>query len=218
MKRAVIFDLDGTLLNTVESMAVAGNRMLRDLGLRPQPVDRYRYYAGDGADMLVQRALLEAGDVELSRYEEAKARYRAYFARSCTYHVRPYQGILELLNGIKGRGARTAVLSNKPHRQTLEVIQAYFPGVFDAVQGQTEAVPRKPDPVGVRAILKKLNLKAEDCLYVGDTNVDMMTAHAAGIFGVGVLWGFRTREELEQNHADAIVNTPAEILQILSRE
>ena len=97
-------------------------------------------------------------------------------------------------------------------------IQAYFPGVFDAVQGQTEAVPRKPDPVGVRAILKKLNLKAEDCLYVGDTNVDMMTAHAAGIFGVGVLWGFRTREELEQNHADAIVNTPAEILQILSRE
>ena len=130
--------------------------------------------------------------------------------------TRPYDGLPELLKALNARGVKTAVLSNKTHADTLEVVDYFFPGVlFDRVLGQREGVPVKPDPAGALEILASLGIGKGECLYVGDTGVDMRTAKNADLFAVGVLWGFRSREELEKNGADIILSNPAEILTLL---
>ena len=217
LKRAVIFDLDGTLLDTVASMAKAGNQMLADFGYPPRPQEEYRYFAGDGARCLVHRVLVAAAkEGLLDREEQAYQAYMRYFQDTCTFSVVPYAGILDLLFALQSRRMLLAVLSNKPHAQTLSVIQRYFAGdLFSIVQGQTEEIPKKPDPTGALAIAKRLSVLPSECLYVGDTNTDMQTGLAAGMETVGVLWGFRDRKELEENHAAHIVSNPMEILDLL---
>lgn len=217
MKRAVIFDLDGTLTDTVGSIAEAGNAMLTLRGYQPQPVEAYRYFAGDGAKMLVLRALTAVGDPNPDgSLDEALDQYMEIFARTCTNGVKPFDGIPELLNELKVRGIRTAVLSNKPHPMTLDVVHSIFgDGVFTVVQGQTADIPPKPDQTGVQHILAQLGLQAQDCLYVGDTDVDMDTGCNANMETVGVLWGFRDEAELKAHHADHIISHPLRILELL---
>ena len=218
MLHAVIFDLDGTLLDTIDSMAEAGNLMLHTLGLPEQPRDAYRYFAGDGARMLVIRALEAAGSSTNSDAVDAALQlYMKFFAKTCTHNVRFYDGIIPLLEELSRRHIRTAVLSNKPHEQAVDVVASLFKGIhrFDFVQGQTAQVPRKPDPAGVYALLKNMDLTPDDCLYVGDTNVDMQTGRAAGLETAGVLWGFRDEKELRDNHADHIISHPLEMLNLL---
>lgn len=215
MIKAVIFDLDGTLIDTVDSMAEAGNRMLEAVALQALPRDAYKYFAGDGADMLVKRALIAAGDTELRKFSAAKEVYNKLFETYCTYHVCPYDGIPETLQALKERGIKIAVLSNKPHAQTPKVVEAYFGTIFDAVQGQSDTVRKKPSPDGALLIAEKLGVMPEECLYVGDTNVDMQTGNAAGMFTLGVLWGFRTEQELRENNAKVIISEPKEILAYL---
>jgi phosphoglycolate phosphatase len=129
------------------------------------------------------------------------------------YQVKPYDGICELLEALKAAGIRIAVLSNKPHQQTIDVVEALFgKGYFDLIQGQVDQVPVKPDPAGAFLILEKLGLSASEVLYVGDTGTDMQTGKGCGAFTVGVLWGFRKRDELEENGADAIIAHPLELL------
>ena len=132
------------------------------------------------------------------------------------YQVKPYEVSVPMLEELKRREFRTAVLSNKPHANSVSVVEGLFgKNMFDCVMGQQEDVPRKPDPAGVYRIEKLLGLEPEDFLYVGDTGVDMKTGKAAGLFTVGVLWGFRNRKELEENHADAIISRPAELPELL---
>lgn len=216
MIKAVIFDLDGTLLNTIESMEAAGSRMLRDFGLTPRPAEEYKQYAGDGAKTLVRRVLAAAGKPDEGLLERAFPVYMGYFAQTCGYHVEPYPGIRELLTALSQRNIRLAVLSNKPHQQTVDVVTAYFgTKLFDLVMGQSEAFPKKPAPDGALWMAKEFGVLPSECLYLGDTNVDMQTGKAAGMKTVGVLWGFRDEKELKENHADAIIRHPMEALELL---
>ncbi|MCM1190454.1 MAG: HAD family hydrolase [bacterium] len=214
MKKAVIFDLDGTLSDSIASLKYCGDRALAPFGYGPFPESDYKYFVGDGAANLVKRALIKAGDEKLAHFEEAFALYKDYFAADCMYQVKPYDGIPELLTALKERGLKTAVLSNKPHLQTLEVIHTLFGrDCFDLIWGQRDGLPIKPDPAGVFAILDKLNLGAEEILYLGDTATDMKTGKSAGAFTIGALWGFRDRQELEEGGADALIAHPPELLE-----
>lgn len=217
MKKAVIFDLDGTLADTIASITYCGNLALSRFGLPSFGEEDYKRFVGDGAAMLIRRALLAAGDERLEHFDEVYETYLEIFAKDCMYQVKPYEGICALLEELKRLSVRIAVLSNKPDRDSLRVVEALFgKGYFDFVQGQRADIPRKPDPAGVYRIMEAFVLPAGDFLYVGDSGVDMKTGRAAGIFTVGVLWGFRDRKELVENGADAVISKPLELLSHLT--
>ena len=215
-KKAVIFDLDGTLSDSIHSIKYCGDRAVAPFGYGPFTVEQYYYFVGDGAANLVKRALIAGGDTKLTHFEEAFAIYKEIFRENCMYQVRPYEGIRELLAALKAQGIQIAVLSNKPHAETINVIESLFgKGYFDVIQGQMEHVAIKPSPEGAFQILEKLHLGAEDILYLGDTATDMKTGKNTGAFTLGALWGFRERKELEEGGADAIIAHPMELLQYL---
>lgn len=215
-KKAVIFDLDGTLTNTLKSIWKSANLSLKDVGLPPIELDRYRYFVGDGAEELIKRALIADGDVQLSRLDQMRESYRKHFEKYVNYEVKPYDGILELLTALKERGILMAVNSNKPQERTVDVVEKIFgKNTFDMLVGQCEERRRKPAPDGVFHILEKLGLLPDEVLYLGDTCVDMKTGKSAGVFTLGALWGFRDRQELEANHADALIGQPLELLSYL---
>lgn len=218
MYKCCIFDLDGTLLDTIEAIAYSTNLTLADFGYGPIETEKYKFLVGDGAGKLIERALLLKGDKELTHYNAALELYQKYFKIYCMQSVKPYDGIPELLEALKQEGIKIAVLSNKPHPRTLDNIESVFgTGYFDHVQGELEAqgVKRKPDPSGVFCVMKALAMEKEDCLYIGDTNTDMMTGENAGLDTVGVTWGFRPEEELVSFHPAYIVHHPSEILKIV---
>lgn len=215
MYKVCIFDLDGTIADTVESIAHVGNQTLRAFGLPEIPVKDYNFYAGDGADVQVKRMLAAVPGGDKVDYEEVRTQYRKWFAENPFYHVKPYDGILELLEGLKAQGIKIAVLSNKPHGAAVEVVHKIFGrDMFHKIQGQTSEIPRKPSPIGALAVAKEFGALSQECLYCGDTNTDMDTGKAAGMFTIGVTWGFRPRTELEEHHADKIVDQPSEILEL----
>jgi len=212
-KKAVIFDLDGTLSDSIHSIKYCADQAVAPFGYGPFTLDQYKYFVGDGAANLIRRALAAGGDRELAHFEEAFALYREIFRDNCMYRVKPYEGIRELLDALKERGMKIAVLSNKPHAETVNVIESLFGrGCFDVIWGQKENVPIKPSPEGVFRILEQLSLTAGDILYLGDTATDMKTGKGAGAFTVGALWGFRDRQELEEGGADAVIGHPLELL------
>ncbi len=216
MKKAVVFDLDGTLSDSIHSIKKSGDEAVAAFGYGPFSVEQYKYFVGDGAANLVKRMLIEAGDEELIHFEEAFERYKVLFREGCMYQVKPYEGIRELLSCLKEKGIAIAVLSNKPHIETIQVIEALFgKGYFDVIQGQKENVAIKPSAEGLFQILEQLKIATSDILYLGDTATDMQTGKNAGAFTVGALWGFRKREELEENHADAIIEHPMQLLEYL---
>lgn len=216
--RGVIFDLDGTLSDSIISIAYCANRALEKYGLSSFVTDRYKYFVGDGAATLIHRCVENQDTDRSDLYEQVKAEYDRLFAVDCMYKVKPYPGIVELLQELKKRQIPIAVLSNKPHPNTLKVIHDLFgDDMFTIVQGQIPQIEKKPSPDGVLYIAEKLGIPAEQFLYVGDTNTDMQTGKNAGAFTVGVLWGFRDRKELEDNDADAIIETPMELLQYLDK-
>lgn len=214
MIKACIFDLDGTLANTLESMASVANELMKELGLKEMPVDNFRYYCGEGANMLIRRCLKDAGDPQLVHYETACRIYRERFDADPLYKVRIYEGIPELLRKLKERGVLLAVCSNKPHDAAVKVVAELFGNEFDFVIGQSDAVRRKPAPDAPLKAAEILGVSAEECLYIGDTGTDMETGKAAAMHTVGVLWGFRDRKELEENDAGCIVEKPEDILKI----
>lgn len=216
--RACIFDLDGTLCDSVESITWSANHMLADFGMRQASTKDLEIFAGDGVDVLVRRLLRFGGDEEAVHFDEAKKRYMEYFREGCMYHVKAYPGIPEVLEKLKAQGAKLAVLSNKPHENTKSVIEQVFgSGMFDLVQGQSGLFPRKPAPDGALYLADKFGVPAGECLYAGDTGTDMKTGKAAGMYTVGVLWGFRGREELLRDGADCIISEAGELADIYGR-
>ena len=219
MIKALIFDLDGTLSDSLTSIAYSANSSLRKEGLSELPRENFRYYAGDGAKELVRRYLKDTKNIScsLDPLDEANLEhfYRSYmeeFSKYCMYEVKPFPGILELLSELQAEGIRTAVLSNKPDAQTREVVRSLFGDkLIDMVQGQTEEVPRKPAPDGALRIAAAFGLEPSECMYLGDSDTDMKTGRAAGMYTVGVLWGFRNREELLKNGAEALAEKPEDI-------
>lgn len=216
MIKAVIFDLDGTLTDTLDSIKISVDKALGKFGIGPFRKEQYKYFVGEGAAKLVERCLIAGGDPNLTLFREAYEEYMKVFEEYCMYHVVPYDGIRELLHELKNRGVKTAVLSNKPHERTCEVISSVFGNEsFDIVQGQTVNIKRKPSPEGVFIIQDKLEINADEILYLGDTGTDMQTGKSAGVFTIGALWGFRDKDELIENHADAIIENPSKLLDYL---
>lgn len=213
MIKAYIFDLDGTLADSVESIAYSANRAIAECGFLPHPVENYKQYAGDGAAEMLKRSLLAAGDVKLDYFEQVKMRYKELFAQDCMYRLKAYPGIDEMLDELKRQGMKIAVLSNKPHDRAVDVVETLFgEHYFDYILGQTDRIKRKPSPEGALYIAKCFHVLPKECVYVGDTNTDMITGNEAGMHTIGVTWGFRDREELKNNHANLIIDSPLELL------
>ena len=211
----IIFDLDGTLLNTIDDLADSCNRQLEKYGFPTHPAEAYRYFVGNGVVKLVERALPDSREAH-SILNTFIRDFRADYKEHCFDKTRPYPGILELLEGLRRDGMILAVLSNKPDAETKKVVRYFFPKEqFHCAAGHKEEFDVKPDPAGVRAILKKLDLKPEDTAFVGDTWIDMQTAVNSGCFPVGILWGFRDRKELEEAGARRIAATAEELYSIL---
>jgi len=213
---AVLFDLDGTLLDTLEDLGDSMNAVLRTLGFSPHPMDSYRYFVGDGVENLARRALPEKARADEAVVRDCVTRMRAEYGRRWKDKTRLYDGMPELLDGLAARGVKSAILSNKPHAAVLEVVDHFFrKWHFDAALGARPGVPIKPDAGAALEVARALAVAPGSFLYVGDTNTDMATAVAAGMFPVGALWGFRTAEELRASGAAALVSRPEEILGLL---
>ncbi len=216
MIKACIFDLDGTLTDTIDSLAYSVGETLKEMGLKPITKAQCQSFVGNGAKYLLDKSLQAAGDTDAGRLNEAMEIYGRIFDENCTYHVTAYRGIERMIEKLKEKEVKLAVLSNKPHRQTVKVAQEIFGGdVFDALQGQQEGIPRKPSPEGIYAILEKLGVSKEECLYVGDSEVDVATGTAAGTMTVSVAWGFRTEDQLRAAGASLIIRSPEELLGLI---
>lgn len=216
MIKACIFDLDGTLTDTLESLKYSVNTVLKELELGQVNDEQCKAFLGNGARYFVERSLEAAGDPQLRYAEAGMEAYKRIFKENCTYKVAPYEGIVEMLTWLKEQGIRLAVLSNKPHVQTKDVVATFFQeGTFDFVQGQQDDIPRKPDPAAVFAIISNFGIAKEECLYVGDSDVDMNTGINAGVTTVGVTWGFRTKEVLIENGAHYTIDKPDELISIV---
>ncbi len=215
-----IFDLDGTIADTLESMGHTCNLVLQDLGLTPQPLEAYKTFVGDAVAKLIERALIAAGDVTDENglpvhQEEALNAYLTRFADSCTYHVTAYADMKDTLETLKAENAKLAVFTNKRHPYAVQVVEAvYGEGFFDVILGEGNGFSKKPDPEGALHIAQTYGIVPQHCVYIGDTNTDMQTGLAAGMYTVGVTWGFRTRAELEAYNPAKIINNPKELLEI----
>jgi len=210
--KAIIFDLDGTLLNTIDDIADSMNDVLGRHGLPPYPVEAYKLMVGDGAAILVLRAT-EGTETAGHLLRQMEEEFVAEYARRQADKTAPYPGIPELLEGLAARRVKMAVYSNKPHASAIGVVSQYFPGIkFDAVIGQRPGYPVKPDPGGALEILEIMSLPREEVLYIGDTATDMRTAAAAGLQAIGALWGFRGKAELEESGATLFAQEPADVL------
>ncbi|GFI44042.1 phosphoglycolate phosphatase [Lachnospiraceae bacterium] len=210
---ACIFDLDGTLTDTLASLTYSVNETLKEMGLSPITAEQCRSFVGNGARVLIEKALAAVGLPDKSRLLEGMEIYGRIFDANCTYLVTPYEGVRDMLVKMKEQGMKLGVLSNKPHRQTVKVVREIFgEGMFDCVQGQQEGIARKPDPEGVYRLMDALKVSKEECLYVGDSEVDIQTGKNAGVRTIGVAWGFRTREILEAAGAEMIIDTPVELM------
>ncbi len=214
--RALISDLDGTLLDTLQDMADAVNISLARLGLPQHELAAYRYFVGDGRRTMAFRALPEDRRDEAT-LESLLALIAEEYGSRWMSNSRPYDGIPELLDSLTLAGIRLAVLSNKPHLYTepmVSTILARWP--FECVVGESDLVARKPDPGGALRILSQMNLKPEECVYIGDSGVDMQTATATGMYPVGALWGFRDADELLHGGAKTLAQHPGDVMALFS--
>ncbi|UJS16454.1 MAG: HAD family hydrolase [Candidatus Jettenia sp.] len=213
--KAVLFDLDGTLLDTLEDLSNATNHVLARNGFPTHTLDIYRYFVGDGAAMLMNRALPEdkRNDDIIRVCVQA---FREEYGRNWNRKTKPYDGVAEMLDALTAHGLKMAILSNKPDDFTKLCVAEFLQDwAFDIVLGQRNSFPLKPNPASAREIAKCLNVHPSEFIYLGDTAIDMKTAVAAGMFPVGALWGFRTEKELLENGAQMLIKKPQEILDLL---
>ena len=212
MKRLIVFDLDGTLINSLEDLADSANHVLTQHGFPPHPVDAYRYFVGDGVRKLIERILPEEERTD-ARIEQCRAEFVAYYKIHMEDKTSVYPGIIELMKALKERGLKIAVATNKVHVAVAPLMAKYFPGIhFDSLIGQREDVPVKPAPQIMFDLLKETGCQPSEALHVGDTATDMQLAHNAGVESVGVLWGYRPLEELQEAGAEHIIRVPEELL------
>ncbi len=216
MYRCCIFDLDGTLVNSIWALTKSINDTMKQFGIDPIDTELCKRFVGEGYKKLVERALIHGGDKTLHHYEEALIVYQRVFKECCMYRVKPYEGIPQLLEELKEKKIRIAVLSNKPHARALDNVEGIFgKGYFDLINGQKETVPRKPDPAGAILTAEALGVKTKECLYIGDSATDMETGKAAGMDCAAVLWGYRGENELKACHPKYVIHHPEEILQLI---
>lgn len=214
--KLIIFDLDGTLLDTLQDLGDSCNMILEQYGYPKHPLESYKKFVGNGVRMLIERALPEDARTEdtiirlLSTFKEC-------YEEKAENYTKPYTGIIELLQTLKSSGYLISIASNKYHEAVIPLVAKYFPKIsFDLILGHRTGHPAKPEPHIVFDTLSILDVKTADCYYVGDSSVDMDTANNAGIQSIGVSWGFREKEELKQHGAAYIIDEPKELLDILN--
>ncbi len=215
---ACIFDLDGTLADTLHSIAHFGNGTLEAFGYPPIDPIEYKQLVGNGADLLMRRMLARVGaklsEEELKRF---RAEYDRRYADDPMALVGAYPGLPYVLPRLRESGMKLGVLSNKPDDMTRAIVAGLYPGIFHAVHGQREGIPTKPDPAAVLALAEELGAAPGGVLYIGDSGVDMDTAKNAGMDSCGVLWGFRSKEELLEHGAMYLAGDPAELEKIIEK-
>ncbi len=208
-----IFDLDGTILNTLEDLAAALNHGLKAFGLPPRTVDEVRRFVGNGMGLLIHRGVPAGTSSETE--EKVLSAFHQYYKEHCTDSTRPYDGIPELLQELRRRGVKTAVVSNKADYGVQELCANYFPDMFDAAVGERAGIAKKPDPSSVLEVLRLLNIPREQAVYIGDSDVDIETAKNAHMPCISVEWGFRDRTFLTTHGAQKIVSSPGELLPLI---
>ncbi len=214
--KGCIFDLDGTLANTLNSIAYYGNKTLSHFGLKEIPINDYKEFCGYNVNEFYRRMLSHINVNDQDMLERVKRLNNDLYDTDVLYQIEAYEGISALITTLKKRGIKLAVLSNKPHTTTQSIVHSLFgENTFDSCYGQREGVPGKPNPTPLVSIIDELSLKKEECIYVGDTSIDIETGKSAGVFTIGVSWGFRDRDHLEKHGADAIIFKPEEILQFI---
>lgn len=213
MKKTVIFDLDGTLLDSIEDIASSMNKVLESLQLPTHKIEDYKHFVGGGVDILVENAL---NNQSKEIKDEVTKRFKIEYDGKLHSKTLPYDGIYELLDELKKLDINLAVLSNKPHEFTVSYVNHFFKNYnFKEIHGQKKDVPKKPDPKAALDIVKCLDSSCENTYFIGDTKIDMQTAKSANMTAIGVLWGFRDKKELRDFGADFIVSNPLEILKII---
>ncbi len=213
--KAVLFDLDGTLLDTLEDIANSANSALIRHGLPQNEVDAYRYFVGDGVAKLISRALPD-GKRDSDIIADCVKAFREDYSRNWNVKTRPYEGVPELLHALAAEHIKMAILSNKPDDFTKRCVTELLPNHdFEMILGQRHGIPMKPDPAGALQIADRLGIMPSQFLYLGDSAIDMKTAVRADMFPVGALWGFRPLEELQEHGAQAVIEHPMDLLGLL---
>jgi len=215
MYKAVLFDLDGTLLDTIADIGTAVNTALASLGLPGHPIDAYRYFVGDGIEVLARRVLPpdRRSDADVAA---CLAAINREYGAGLLIRTKPFDGVIKLLSELTRKEILLAVVSNKPHELALRSVAAHFAsGQFAVVLGERKDAPTKPDPTLALLAAKTLSVPPDRCLYVGDSGIDMQTAVNAGMYPVGVLWGFRDAEELLATGAKTLIKRPADLLTLV---
>ncbi len=212
--KGVIFDLDGTLLDTLEDLAGSVNRVLQDKGLPTHPTEAYRYFVGSGAAKVVSRALPPDKRTELAA--DCLEAFLEEYSRNWNIKTRPYSGVSELLDALTAKHMEMAVLTNKPQHFAELCIQEFLSSwKFTVILGQRDGFPLKPDPAGSREIARRLDIPPKEFLYLGDSGTDMKTAVSANMFPVGALWGFRSEKELRESGAAEVISRPTDLLKFI---
>lgn len=212
MIKLVVFDLDGTLINSIEDLADAVNNSLRDMGYPIHTLDKFNHFVGDGVIKLCERAL---PDDAKEHTEELRGRFSEYYAKNSTNKTRPYDDIEDMLTQLKSNGIKLAVASNKPHNFSVSIVEHFFGNTFDTILGNAPERPKKPSPEIIYDIMKIAGVSADETIMVGDSDVDIITAKNAGIKSIGCVWGYRGKAELQQAGADFIAKYPNDIADIV---
>ena len=212
--KAAVFDLDGTLVNSLDDLADSANATLRAHSFPMHEVEAYRYFVGDGTRKLMERILPQEYAADMTFVEQFMSKYKDRYARNLLQKTKPYDGIMEMLEELRRRGIPMAVCTNKHHSAAEMIVKTLFPhGIFQKIIGDQEGLPRKPNPQKVLRIMRNFGVTGEQTAYFGDTDVDMDTARNARAFAVGVLWGFRPEEELVAHGADILLTHPMELFE-----
>ena len=214
--KLIVFDLDGTLLNSLEDLADSANHVLEQHRFPTHPVDAYRYFVGDGVSKLIER-ILPLEERNEAQIEQCRQEFVVYYKVHMEDKTSVYNGVTELLNALKKGGLKIAVATNKVHIAVKPLMEKYFHDIrFDSMIGQREGIPVKPHPQIMYDILKETGCEPSETLHIGDTATDMQLAHNAGVTPVGVLWGYRPLEELQEAGAKHIIKQPADLLEIIN--
>ena len=215
-KYAFIFDLDGTLIDSLTDIALCANKVLEEFNLPIYTIEEYKCFVGGGAKVLIENCTPKNSSKEL--IEEVLTRFKIVYDQNLHGNTQPYNGVYELLETLKTQNYKIGILSNKPHKFTLKYVEEFFSSYdISEPHGQKEDVPKKPNPAGAINIANSFNIPCKNVFFVGDTDVDMQTAKNAGMIAVGVRWGFRGVEELQENGADFIIDTPTDLLKLLNQ-
>lgn len=214
MIKAVLFDLDGTIANSIKDLANATNIALMKYGFPTRRTEEFRYFVGDGIPKMLERALPE-GEATEEAVEKLLAVFKPFYAVHYADNTLPYEGVTELISSLKADGFKIAVVTNKAQDMADIVVNKLYGNVFDMVFGKREGIPAKPDPTAALMTMESLGVTPQECVFIGDSGVDIAAAVNSSAFPVGVLWGFRDREELIQNGARYIIEKPVELLELI---